>query len=164
MIEAARDSLSAAGAGPGRPKSVHLRRAVSTAYYALFHCLTRQTAEKLLPRGTEVQQLRLARTLGHAEMKKACEWAAGRRGGVHEHAKPIVTSLQQSAIADVAMSFCDLQEARHRADYDHLAPWSKATATALVNDAEKAIETLMRCDGAETDALYSLLILCANIR
>lgn len=163
MIEVARESLASASAGPGRPRSVLLRRSVSSAYYALFHCLTRETAGKLLPLAGDVERLRLARTLGHADMKKACSWVAGRQGGVHQHAQPIVASLRTTAIADVATSFCDLQEARHRADYDHLAVLSKATAIAHVNDAEKAITTLPTCDAADRDAFFSLLILCARV-
>ena len=107
--------------------------------------------------------MRLARTLGHADMKRACAWGAGRQGGVHQHAQPIVARLRATAIADIATSFCDLQEARHRADYDHLAVLSRATAVAHVNDAEKAINTLPTCDVADRDAFFPLLILCARI-
>ena len=36
LIEAARDMTES---GRGRPTQAKLRRAVSTAYYAMFHCL-----------------------------------------------------------------------------------------------------------------------------
>jgi hypothetical protein len=58
-------------------------------------------------------------------MKGACAWVAGRQGNIHPYVKPLIASLKTTAIADVASSFCDLQEARHDADYDHLATLSK---------------------------------------
>jgi hypothetical protein len=49
LIEAAEEFGKQKG-GKGRPRPVLLRRAVSTAYYALYHGLTRATAEHLLGR------------------------------------------------------------------------------------------------------------------
>jgi hypothetical protein len=34
---------------PGDPKQVHLRRAISAAYYALFHLLTTEAAQNWKP-------------------------------------------------------------------------------------------------------------------
>lgn len=47
-----------------------LRRAVSSAYYALFHDLTRQAAVHLLPHDSSQHQLRVARTFRHQNMKE----------------------------------------------------------------------------------------------
>lgn len=147
-----------AGKG-GRPRSVWLRRAVSTAYYALFHAICLEAAQHLLPSGRTDHQLAMARAFGHREIKTCCEWIAGRRGGIQGPVLPIVRGLKAGSVVDVADSFCDLQEARHRADYDHLALFPKATASALVLDARRSITRLDGASAQERDALFSLLAL-----
>jgi predicted negative regulator of RcsB-dependent stress response len=96
-------------------------------------------------------------------MKAVCAQIAGREGGIHQHVRPLVKDLKQTGIADVAASFCDLQEARHRADYDHLADFSKAVALAHVEDAEKAMQTLVKARKRDRDAFFSLLALGARL-
>jgi hypothetical protein len=44
------DRLAGRGSGPGRPRMIELRRAVSSAYYALFHELAWRGTEALLQR------------------------------------------------------------------------------------------------------------------
>ena len=153
-------------AGPtsrGRPKPELLRKAVSASYYALFHCVCLEDSTYLLPHGTRQQQLRLARAFGHRELKGACAWVAGRQGNIHPHVKPLVEFLKPTAIADVASSFCDLQEARHDADYDHLAPFSKPSALANVDDTEKAMSALEDAEPGQREAFFSLLAICARL-
>jgi uncharacterized protein (UPF0332 family) len=162
LVEAAR-AFADHRSGAGRPRPIWLRRAVSSAYYALFHQLCRDAADHLLPAGSDAQKLRLARAFGHREMKGACAWIAGREGNIHQYVEPLVTSLKPTLIADVAASFCDLQEARHRADYDHLANFSKATVAAHVDDAQRAIETLDKARKRDRQALFSLLAIRARL-
>lgn len=162
LVNAARD-FADHSPGAGRPRPILLRRAVSTAYYALFHRLSRDAATHLLPNGAPEDQLRLARTFGHHGLKKTCGQIAGRQGGIHPHVKTLVASLKSTGIADVAASFCDLQEARHAADYDHLAPISKPAAMAHVEDAKKAIETLEGANDADRQAFFSLLAMDARL-
>lgn len=107
LLEAARDFANQTG-GKGRPRPVWLRRAVSSAYYALFHDLTRQAAVHLLPRDSSQHQLRVARTFRHQNMKEMCEQVAGRHGKPNRHMKPLVQSLAGTPTARVADSFCDL--------------------------------------------------------
>src|ERR1700722_19345356 len=54
---------------PKRPKQASLRRAVSTAYYAIFHLLSIETA-KNWKRAAESSTV--ARMLDHAPMAKVC--------------------------------------------------------------------------------------------
>jgi hypothetical protein len=149
----------------GRPDAFRMRRAASLAYYALFHSLSRGAAERLLPHGRREEQLHVARLFSHAEMKQACEWIAGRTGEakVNQHVRPLVKRLKGTPIAEVASAFCDLQEARHRADYDHLSPVSRPTAVASVDDAEQSIKTLETAKASDQEAFFVLLALRARI-
>jgi uncharacterized protein (UPF0332 family) len=142
-----------------------MRRAASLAYYALFHSLSRGAAECLLPNGKQDEQLHIARLFNHSEMKQACEWIAGRTGEakINQHLRPLAKRLKTTPIAEVASAFCDLQEARHRADYDHLSPVSRPTAAASVDDAEQGIKTLAATKAGDSAAFYLLLALRARV-
>lgn len=92
------------------------RRAVSAAYYALFHRITDKAAALIAPNVPEEANHRVQRWFEHAEMKKVC--------GRFMQAKldqPLLNLIGNAASADlqnVASSFIKLQEARHSADYD----------------------------------------------
>jgi hypothetical protein len=53
---------------PRRPRQASLRRAISTAYYALFHLLTSQASRMLV--SSDPLQLLVSRTFTHTEMYK----------------------------------------------------------------------------------------------
>jgi hypothetical protein len=55
---------------PTDPKQASLRRAVSTAYYALFHLLIDEAVSKW---AVERQRSTLARTFEHPKMKAVCD-------------------------------------------------------------------------------------------
>jgi len=97
-------------------QNVDLRRAVSAAYYALFHHLSAAAVLQIAPQVSPRTANRIHRWLDHAEMKKVCrEFAAA-----HLNA-PLRELLGPTASADmqiVASNFIKLQEARHSADYD----------------------------------------------
>jgi hypothetical protein len=147
----------------GRPRPIWLRRAVSTAYYALYHELCRQAAAHLLPSAPPADQLRLTRSFTHQALRDTCEWIAGR-GRAPRHAAALVTTLSITAIQGVATAFLDLQEARHDADYDHLAPFDKATVLQHVRVAERAIATLAGASAQDRQTFFALLALKTQLR
>lgn len=128
--------------------------------------MARQAADHLLPNGTLQERLTLARSFNHAAVKVVCEWVAGRIGPakVPREVRPLVGRLNTSILADVASAFCDLQEARHRADYDHLEPVSKATTLGYIQDADKAICDLAAAPPAEREAFFALMTLRTSLR
>jgi hypothetical protein len=162
LIEAA-EELANHKSGAGRPRPVWLRRAVSTAYYGLYHCICLEAARHMLPNGRDEQQLWMARAFGHAEIKECCAWIDGRQGCSRKRVVPLVRELKTASIAGVAGSFCDLQEARHRADYDHLAVFSKATTVAHIADARSSISQVLNAPQDERAAFFSLLALRAKV-
>jgi hypothetical protein len=162
LIEAAAE-FAEHQTGAGRPRAIWLRHAVSSAYYALFHAISRQTADHLLPEAANEDRLRLTRSFGHTPVKEVCEWISGRRGKPPRHAKPLVQSLEHAAVADVASMFCDLQEARHRADYDHLASFTKDDVVEHVRDAKAAIGDLAAAPADQRQAFFALVSLRARL-
>ncbi|HLH64644.1 MAG TPA: hypothetical protein VKV27_02995 [Solirubrobacteraceae bacterium] len=148
LLEAARE-FAEHQERAGRPRPIWLRRAVSTAHYAVFRAICRQAAAHLVPHAPLEDQLRLARSFTHQTLKETCEWIAGRRGNQPQHARTLVAGLRSTAVAGVAAAFCDLQEARHAADYDHLAPFPKATVLEHVAGADRAIAALTSAGAAQ---------------
>lgn len=113
------------------PKEASLRRAVSTAYYALFHLLIDEAVGNwAIPRQRSI----LARTFEHGGMKKVCD----------EYAKAFYSAGQPPALLqlkDVAQRFSELQQKRHTADYDSSYAWTRTRAKTWIDLADSTFKT-----------------------
>lgn len=144
---------------PRRPRQASLRRAVSAAYYALFHLLV-YDATRMLVSGTSLDDLRtlVARAFAHVEMSEACRaFAATRLPPAVDATLPVPVPED---LRTVARAFVDLQEARHEADYDLAQRFSRNEAAVLVAQAEQAFEAWQRIRGAPAGKVFlaSLLL------
>lgn len=117
-----------------RPIQASLRRAVSTAYYALFHLLVREATQRLL-RGSALDRFRpgLARAFQHRAMRSASSSILS--GGTLKGFGKIAVPTDLFAVAE---AFVTLQEERHRADYDLSSPFTRTEALTFVEKAEYA--------------------------
>jgi uncharacterized protein (UPF0332 family) len=99
---------------PTKPRQASLRRAISTAYYALFHMLIDDGALRLVPSSPIWLRDQARRAFTHGEMRSACE-AFSRSSKAYSHllVPPLEPELQLIAVA-----FVELQQLRHAADYD----------------------------------------------
>lgn len=83
-----------------------MRRAVSTAYYAVFHALSRMCADELVG----------------GSRSRSQEWTRVYRSLDHRTAKTVLASGEATSLspfaASIGASFSELQERRHAADYD----------------------------------------------
>jgi uncharacterized protein (UPF0332 family) len=118
------DAYHLAARGGKNPKQSSLRRAVSTAYYALFHLLI---ADFVLNWRRPDQRVRLGRMFEHRKMVQA---AFKPRGG---HAAQVEDKLEI-----VIAAFAQLQEDRHIADYDVGRIWSRVDVTNTLAIADEA--------------------------
>ena len=128
FIKTARDLVDASGIG--RPRETNLRRAVSAAYYALFHCLAQCCADTLVGgAGSDRSQPawnQAYRALQHRTARRRCERRA------------VITRFPDE-IQDFASHFAYMQAKRHDADYNPDASFSKADVAQGIDDAERAI-------------------------
>ena len=115
----------------GRPMQASLRRAISTAYYAVFHLLARIAADLIVGTDRNEAWHQAHRALEHGSAKNAC--------------------LNQEAmlkfppeIQDFALAFAILQTARQRADYSLEDRYSQLDANAAINLAHNAIGALKK--------------------
>jgi uncharacterized protein (UPF0332 family) len=125
---------------PKRPRQASLRRAVSSAYYALFHQLTEAASRDLIT-GTDCEILRnqVRRAFKHTEMKEVCHALA--KWQPKQPPLRLAGLFAQSPSQDiqcVASAFVEMQQARHDADYDALNRFSRDDVLTLVETAEQA--------------------------
>ena len=128
----------------GSPAEVHLRRAVSAAYYALFHLLASSVAEQISPGSPIGLRGRTQRALDHGQMATAARNFLSQGKGPSNLPKDIgFTGFVSPGLANVAQSFVDLQEARYIADYDVLDANGEINllwAQECLKDAEAAFQ------------------------
>lgn len=121
---------------PRRPKQASLRRAVSAAYYSLFHLLVEDAARAMFggPGAADLRTV-VCRAFQHATMKKAAKGFGG--GNLAEPWKSLLATPSPQ-VQLVAGTFVDLQQERHQADYDLGRPLTRTEATDLVERVEAA--------------------------
>ena len=124
-----------------------LKRAVSTAYYALFHALARNAADCLAGTDGEAGKswAHVHRALEHGFARKACEQA-------------VKLDFPES-IARCAVLFVELQERRHAADYDFGFTLTVPEAESAIALAEEAIAALDESSHGERRAFAVQLLL-----
>jgi uncharacterized protein (UPF0332 family) len=116
-----------------------LRRAVSTAYYALFHLLLEKGSAKLVGHAG-LRQL-VSRAYLHGDMYKAAKTFVAGIGGLPKHVIAPFGGMVPPVppeIIRVATAFVALQEARHEADYDLAKLIARDDARRLVSQADQA--------------------------
>lgn len=112
------DRLIRRGRG-GAPQDIDLRRAVSNAYYAIFHEIARDTADDLIGRkNRDTPQYALTyRNIEHRALKSLCETALKSRLP-DRFVRYVPSGSFGAPIKSVAAAIIDLQEKRYLADYD----------------------------------------------
>ena len=100
---------------PKRPKQASLKRAVSAAYYTLFHFLVSEAALYMV-KGAGASDIRpiFQRAFAHGHMKSVAKAFAG--GTLSDRWKILVGHPVLPELHDVAVAFVELQEARHEAE------------------------------------------------
>lgn len=125
-----------------RPRQASLRRAVSTAYYAVFHLLNAEAVSLLAPNVDEPTRHRMRRWFDHNEMKIVCGKFLPSTLGAPLN--DLIGTSASSHLQLVARSFISLQEARHQADYDTSLNFTRTQAQAHVQQAQEAFDSWRR--------------------
>lgn len=149
------DELGGRRSGAGQPRNADLRRAVSSAYYALFHHVVGCVTGHVLASGSDEQRYEFGRHITHAAIRQVCTWIGGTAGRPAGAQAALALMRRSTDLIDVAIAFVDLNEARHRADYDNLADFTKVTTLSLVDQAKDALRKLDSLKG--TPELESFL-------
>ncbi len=130
LLATARELLSPPRGGP--PTEASLRRAISSAYYALFHFLARECADLLIGAGgsdrSDAAWRQVYRALEHGPAKTKCR-------------KREMMRRFPEGIRSFASVFAELQEKRHAADYD---PSAQFTETDTSTDIAAVADTMAK--------------------
>lgn len=115
----------------GRPPEANLRRAISTAYYALFHCLAECCADMVVG--------------GPGSKRDMAAWSQTYRALEHGTARrrcgdTSAISRFHVEIQNFADKFVEMQGLRHSSDYNPSTQVpTRAEVRQYINDAENAI-------------------------
>jgi hypothetical protein len=130
----------------GRPTQASLKRAVSTAYYALFHALQHDAADLIAgaDQSATIAWNVVYRALNHGDAKRACLAIQRRKLDGH--------------LIKVATAFLLLQESRIAADYDPRAAFDHTMTMVLVELARQTISTYQHADATDRRAFVLTLL------
>lgn len=156
LLDQARNLLQVPAAGA--PRQADLRRAISTAYYAVFHLTMTAVADALIgntKRSTSEYGLAY-RAVDHRSLKALCEDL--QKPSLPPRVAAVAPAGGFGADFSVyAAAVVDLQEKRHTADYDPLAKFALVDAKLAVRTAEAASASFGATSFGEKLAFASLL-------
>jgi len=141
------------------PKQVDIRRAISSAYYGLFHFVLTAAADQYIgvtKRATS-EYGRVYRSVDHKSLRELCE-------DVKKPTLPAKYAVHQPAggfgpnIVAFATAVVDLQEKRHSADYDPMIRVKLSDAQLAIRTAKAAIRRFNQARSARRKAFLSLLL------
>ena len=168
LVEQARALLALDAVG--RPRQANLRRAVSSAYYGLFHRLCIDaTAEIVGAAKTKRATSRfLVRKFDHGRMKAVCnDFAPEPKEGKPEREPQLPEVLRvaldppvlDARLRRVCRSFVKLQDERHLADYDLSRDLIRTDAEKLVDQAAAALGDWEQIRSGDQARLFKLCLL-----
>ena len=156
LIDLARDEANPAGMGA--PRQVNLRRAVSTAYYAVFHALLGNVSETFVADNVPRSRALFYRAMEHGRAKDRCiklgKNPLDQKESTFFQRPEFIPELRKFANA-----FVRLQELRHRSDYDPDYRLTRAQALQIVDDARQAIDDLHSSEGTQRNEFLAYLLL-----
>ena len=146
-------SLELVHKNPAAPAQADLRRAVSAAYYSLFHLLISETTSNW---NRANSRNALARMFQHTAMAKASARISDSKLFPFTGEDAFVVKKLKA----VAQAFVQLHDKRGIADYDNSTFWTRTEALAEVATAVQAFATwgTIRNENISQEYLVSLLI------
>jgi uncharacterized protein (UPF0332 family) len=142
----------------GKPRQVSLRRAISAAYYAVFHLLVNDGASRLIPNSPERLRMQARRAFAHRDMRNACQEIAKPSRLL----LPLIALPLEADLKTVADIFVELQELRHFADYDLSKSFSRIEVLGIITKANSAISAWANIRNAPNANVFLAALLLNN--
>lgn len=172
LLDAA-DRLAPANPGRGRPPYTAHRRAVSTAYYAVFHAISARVAETVFPQADATFRQRTRRWIGHGDIRTVARWVGQidgtLPGAAPAHIRTLLMpargppSLDGDTVA-IADGFLELNDKRELADYDHEAVFSRPDTRGHIALARQVVTTVEQAESDEVAHFFGLIALQSRIQ
>jgi hypothetical protein len=148
-----------------KPKQASLRRAVSAAYYALFHLLVAEAARLVSPARPAGLKILIGRAFDHAQMRHVCSgFVLGNAGKAGNKAIPpatqaLLTLPLDPGLVQVLEAFVALQEARNQADYELAKVWNRLDVLSSVQTARDAFRNWEKVRKTENASVFVAALL-----
>jgi hypothetical protein len=143
----------------GAPRQVDLRRAVSAAYYGVFHYVSAAAADMIVgaTKRSIAEYGRVYRSIDHRALRDLCEElrkpTLPARYLPHVPAKGVGNNIPR-----FATTLIELQEKRHSADYDPLVRLRLSDAQIATRSARRAVELFEKATSQRRNTFLSLLV------
>lgn len=146
-------------AASGRPREIDLRRAVSNAYYAVFHAVLIAAADNAIGRGarTSAAYRLVYRSVDHRSLRELCK-EAQKTIPAAKYRRYVPQDGFHPEIRAFAAAVIDLQIRREEADYDPLATLKREDARLVIKFGREALHQLEAAPRADRDAFLNLLL------
>ena len=145
--------------GGGAPRQADLRRAISCAYYAVFHAVLTDAADDFVGR-TQRHTSRYSlvyRSIDHKRLRSLCE-DIRKQTLPDKYSNHVPTGGFGPDLKNLAIAVIDLQEKRHLADYDPGFRVRASDAGLAVATARDALVRFRDATRHQRKALLSLLV------
>lgn len=156
LFEQAEKLIEPPAAGP--PRKISIRRAISAAYYAVFHALLIATADEFVGKTKRAspEYVLLYRSINHGWLRQVCDGlktpTPSKRFAPFAPGNGFGENIQALAVAVI-----DLQEKRHAADYDPSIRVKTADALLTIRTGRSALRRLSRASPARRKRFLALL-------
>lgn len=146
-------------AAAGRPRQVDIRRAISAAYYGVFHAIITLAADQFVGKTNRDNKIYgLAyRSVDHKWLRELCKEI--QKSTLSNRFKPYEppTSFGNNIVA-FAIAVAELQEKRHAADYDITITMNRSDAILAVGTARAALRRFSNASEERRFAFLGLLL------
>lgn len=143
----------------GIRRQANLRRAVSAAYYALFHAILKAAADMIVGKDRQMSPLYglVYRKIDHGALRTLCAELV-RDQPTSKYVKFVPESGWGDNLSAVCKALVDLQEARHLADYDPLYRVTVKQARDIVETAHVTLACFRKVSATRRRTFLTLLL------
>jgi hypothetical protein len=148
-----------AGSGVGRPRQVDVRRAISAAYYGLFHAVTTAAADLVVGQNNRSQARYglVYRSIDHNRLREFCK-DVQKQTLPEKYRRYAPQGGFGADIRTFATAVAELQEKRHTADYDPMAQMKQSDAIVSTGTARAALIRFQSANSDERMIFLTLLL------
>ena len=143
----------------GPPRQVDLRRAISTAYYGVFHfCLTAAADEFVgVTQRVTARYALVYRSIDHKTLKDLCA-EARKQTPTAKYVPYFPTGGFGLHIQALSTAVIELQEKRHLADYNPQPRFTTSDARLAISTARSAVHRFQAASVEERKVFLTLLV------
>lgn len=140
---------------PMRPKQASLRRAISAAYYSIFHLLIDEAARRIST--NTILQPYIARSFEHKNLKEAANKIIAQSSPKPPWPRDLLSIPIEPELVRVCTAYVGLQALRHQADYNIAKTFKRAEVVIEVSRAKAAHQDWAQTRASDNATVFLLL-------